>query len=154
MADLEELRARAAGLPAKPGIYFFKNAAGEVVYIGKARSLRDRVRSYFLANPDFKVRNILRETADIDYILTGSEKEAAFLENNYVQQHQPRFNLRLKDDKSFPYLKITAGGDLAGGLFQPQGRARRLALFRPLLPGRPGPVLHPPRQQALSRPRL
>jgi excinuclease UvrABC nuclease subunit len=66
MADLEELRTRAAGLPAKSGIYFFKNAAGEVVYIGKARSLRDRVRSYFLANPDFKVRNILRETADID----------------------------------------------------------------------------------------
>jgi excinuclease ABC subunit C len=139
MADLEELRTRAAGLPAKPGIYFFKNAAGEVVYIGKARSLRDRVRSYFLANPDFKVRNILRETADIDYILTGSEKEAAFLENNYVQQHQPRFNLRLKDDKSFPYLKITTGETWPGvyfsrkvepdgsryfGPYSPAGRAR------------------------------
>ncbi|MGZ5423911.1 MAG: GIY-YIG nuclease family protein, partial [Candidatus Aminicenantales bacterium] len=59
MADFDELRTRAAELPAKPGIYFFKNAAGEVVYIGKARSLRDRVRSYFLSNPDFKVRNIL-----------------------------------------------------------------------------------------------
>ena len=109
MAEIDELKARAAELPAKPGIYFFKNAAGEVVYIGKARSLRDRVRSYFLTNPDFKVRNILRETTDIDFILTGSEKEAAFLENNYVQQHQPRFNLRLKDDKSFPYVKVTAG---------------------------------------------
>jgi excinuclease ABC subunit C len=109
MADYDELKSRAAELPAKPGIYFFKNAAGEVVYIGKARSLRDRVRSYFLTNPDFKVRNILRETTDIDFILTGSEKEAAFLENNYVQQHQPRFNLRLKDDKSFPYVKVTAG---------------------------------------------
>jgi excinuclease ABC subunit C len=139
MADLEELKKRASGLPAKPGIYFFKNAAGEVVYIGKARSLRDRVRSYFLANPDFKVRNILRETVDIDYILTGSEKEAAFLENNYVQQHQPRFNLRLKDDKSFPYLKITAGETWPGvyfgrtvepdgsryfGPYSPAGRAR------------------------------
>ena len=139
MADLEELRTRAAGLPAKPGIYFFKSASGEVVYIGKARSLRDRVRSYFLANPDFKVRNILRETADIDYILTGSEKEAAFLENNYVQQHQPRFNLRLKDDKSFPYLKITTGETWPGvyfsrkvepdgsryfGPYSPAGRAR------------------------------
>ena len=109
MADYDELKSRAAELPAKPGIDFFKNAAGEVVYIGKARSLRDRVRSYFLTNPDFKVRNILRETTDIDFILTGSEKEAAFLENNYVQQHQPRFNLRLKDDKSFPYVKVTAG---------------------------------------------
>jgi excinuclease ABC subunit C len=139
VADFDELKARAAALPAKPGIYFFKNATGEVVYIGKARSLRDRVRSYFLANPDFKVRNILRETADIDYILTGSEKEAAFLENNYVQQHQPRFNLRLKDDKSFPYLKITAGEAWPGvyfsrkvepdgsryfGPYSPAGRAR------------------------------
>ncbi len=154
MADLEELRTRAAGLPAKPGIYFFKSASGEVVYIGKARSLRDRVRSYFLANPDLKVRNILRETADIDYILTGSEKEAAFLENNYVQQHQPRFNLRLKDDKSFPYLKMTTGETVPRRLFQPQGRARRLPLLRAVQPGRPGPLLHPPRQQALPRPRL
>ena len=139
MADIERLKARAAELPAKPGIYFFKSASGEVVYIGKARSLRDRVRSYFLANPDIKVRHILRETADIDYILTRSEKEAAFLENNYVQQHQPRFNLRLKDDKSFPYLKLTVGEPCPGvyfsrrvepdgsryfGPFSPAGRAR------------------------------
>ena len=139
MADFDELRKRAGDLPAKPGIYFFKNQAGEVVYIGKARSLRDRVRSYFLPNPDFKVRNILRETTDIDYILTGSAKEAAFLENNYVQQYQPRFNLRLKDDKSFPYLKITTGETWPGvyfsrkvepdgsryfGPYSPAGRAR------------------------------
>jgi excinuclease ABC subunit C len=117
MADFDALKSRAAELPEKPGIYFFKNAAGEVVYIGKARSLRDRVRSYFLANPDVKVRNILRETTDIDFILTGSEKEAAFLENNFVQQHQPRFNLRLKDDKSFPYLKLTAGETYPGIYF-------------------------------------
>jgi len=134
MADFDELKARAAELPAKPGIYFFKNASGEVVYIGKARSLRDRVRSYFLSNPDFKVRNILRETTDIDFILTGSEKEAAFLENNYVQQHQPRFNLRLKDDKSFPYLKITTGETFPGVYFsrrvEPDG-ARYFGPFSP-----------------------
>ncbi len=110
----DRLKARAAELPAKPGIYFFKNAAGEVVYIGKARSLRDRVRSYFLPGPDVKVRAILRETASIDYVLAGSEKEAAFLENNYIQRHQPRFNLRLKDDKSFPYLKVTAAEKYPG----------------------------------------
>ncbi len=102
----ENLKAKAAALPDKPGIYFFKNASGEVVYIGKARSLRDRVRTYFLPNADVKVQAILGETADIAYILTGSEREAAFLENNFIQQHQPRFNLRLKDDKSFPYLKL------------------------------------------------
>jgi excinuclease ABC subunit C len=134
MDAFEALKARAAELPAKPGIYFFKNAAGEVVYIGKARSLRDRVRSYFLPNPDFKVRNILRETADIDFILTGSEREAAFLENNYIQQYQPRFNLRLKDDKSFPYLKITAGEQYPGIYFsrrvEPDG-ARYFGPFSP-----------------------
>jgi excinuclease ABC subunit C len=134
MDAFEALKARAAELPAKPGIYFFKNAAGEVVYIGKARSLRDRVRSYFLPNPDFKVRNILRETADIDFILTGSEREAAFLENNYIQQYQPRFNLRLKDDKSFPYLKITAGEEYPGIYFsrrvEPDG-ARYFGPFSP-----------------------
>ncbi len=134
MAEYDELKTRAAELPAKPGIYFFKNAAGEVVYIGKARSLRDRVRTYFLPNPDFKVRNILRETTDIDFILTGSEKEAAFLENNYVQQHQPRFNLRLKDDKSFPYLKITAGGTYPGVYFSRRVEADGSRYFGPYTP--------------------
>ncbi|HMA53023.1 MAG TPA: excinuclease ABC subunit UvrC, partial [Acidobacteriota bacterium] len=109
-------------------------ASGEVVYIGKARSLRDRVRSYFLSNPDFKVRNILRETADIDFILTGSEKEAAFLENNYVQQYQPRFNLRLKDDKSFPYLKITTGETYPGVYFSRRVEPDGARYFGPYSP--------------------
>jgi len=134
MADFDELKTRAAELPAKPGIYFFKNAAGEVVYIGKARSLRDRVRSYFLSNADFKVRNILRETTDIDFILTGSEKEAAFLENNYVQQYQPRFNLRLKDDKSFPYLKITTGEKFPGVYFSRKVEPDGSRYFGPFSP--------------------
>ena len=134
MADFDELKNRAAELPAKPGIYFFKTASDEVVYIGKARSLRDRVRSYFLPNPDFKVRNILRETADIDFILTGSEKEAAFLENNYVQQHQPRFNLRLKDDKSFPYLKLTTGETWPGVYFSRKVEPDGSRYFGPFSP--------------------
>ncbi len=138
-ADRAALKAKAAALPERPGIYFFKSAAGEIVYIGKARSLRDRVRTYFLPRPDAKVRQILDATADIDYILTGSEREAAFLENNYVQECQPRFNLRLKDDKSFPYLKLTVRDRFPGiyfsrrvekdgaryfGPFSPAGRAR------------------------------
>jgi len=112
----EKLKQRLAGLPDKPGIYFFKNPGGEIVYIGKARSLKDRVRSYFAAPADLKVANIRAETADIDFILTGSEKEAAFLENNFVQRYQPKFNLRLKDDKSFPYLKLTVGERFPGVL--------------------------------------
>lgn len=96
-------------LPARAGIYFFKNSAGEIIYIGKARSLRDRVRSYFQPSSDPKVSNIISETAGLDFILTGSEREAAFLENNFIQRYQPRFNLRLKDDKSFPYLRLAVG---------------------------------------------
>jgi len=103
----ETLKAKLDLLPDKAGIYFFKNKNGEIIYIGKARSLKDRVRSYFQPTPDFKVSNIISETAGIDFILTGSEREAAFLENNFVQRYQPKFNLRLKDDKSFPYLKLT-----------------------------------------------
>jgi excinuclease ABC subunit C len=110
----DKLKQRLAELPDQAGIYFFRNAGGEIVYIGKARSLRDRVRTYFLAPADLKVANIRAETADIDFILTGSEKEAAFLENNFVQRYQPKFNLRLKDDKSFPYLKLTVGEKYPG----------------------------------------
>ncbi len=102
------LKIKIENLPEKPGIYFFKDAQNNIIYIGKARSLKDRVKSYFQATSDSKVHNIISETADLDYVLTDSEREASFLENNFIQQHQPKFNLRLKDDKSFPYLKITA----------------------------------------------
>lgn len=101
------LREKANNLPKKPGIYFFKGHNDKVIYIGKARSLKDRVRSYFLDTSDSKIRKILSETNDFDFILTGSEREAAFLENNFIRKNQPKYNIRLKDDKSFPYLKIT-----------------------------------------------
>jgi excinuclease ABC subunit C len=101
------LKAKLDTFPKKPGIYFFKDRFQNIIYIGKARSLKDRVKSYFIPSTDAKLNNLLEETRDIEYILTGSEKEASFLENNFVQQYQPKFNLRLKDDKSFPYLKLS-----------------------------------------------
>jgi len=104
---MSDLKSKIRNLPEKPGIYFFKDKGGEVIYIGKARSLKDRVKSYFLPTSDAKIKKILSETQEIDFILTDSAKEAAFLENNFIRQHQPKFNLRLKDDKSFPYLKLT-----------------------------------------------
>ncbi len=104
---MSDLKSEIKNLPKKPGIYFFKDKGGEVIYIGKARSLKDRVKSYFLPTSDAKIKKILSATEEIDFILTDSAKEAAFLENNFIRQHQPRFNLRLKDDKSFPYLKLT-----------------------------------------------
>ncbi len=125
---------RVDGLPTKPGIYFFKNGKGQVVYIGKARSLRDRVRSYFQATADPKVNNILSETADIDFILTDSEKEAAFLENNFVQQYQPKFNLRLKDDKSFPYLRLTVRDNYPGIYFTRKVEEDGARYFGPFAP--------------------
>jgi len=132
----EGLRAAVDALPGQAGIYFFKNAAGDVIYIGKARRLKDRVRSYFQPSDDPKVRNIVAETASIDYILTGSEREAAFLENNFVQQVQPKFNLRLKDDKSFPYLKLTTGEAFPSVRFERRVRADGSKYFGPFSPAR------------------
>ncbi len=122
-------------LPTKPGIYFFRNSENDVIYIGKARSLKDRVRSYFGSTSDPKVHNILAETADIDYIFTDSEREARFLENNFIQQYQPKFNIRLKDDKAFPFLKVTLQ-DRFPGIFltrrvEPDG-ARYFGPFSPV----------------------
>lgn len=137
----EQLRQKVKIFPSRPGIYFFKDSQGEVIYIGKARSLRDRVNNYFLPSPDLKVQNILSETADIDYLLVSSEKEASFIENNYIQFYQPKFNLRLKDDKSFPFLKMTVTESFPGvylcrrleddgaryfGPFSPADEARKL----------------------------
>jgi transposase len=140
------LKAKAADLPEKPGIYFFKNAAGDVVYIGKARDLHDRVKSYFQPTDDIKVRSILSEAADIDYILTGSEREAAFLENNFVQQLQPKFNLRLKDDKSFPYLKLTVKDAFPAVMFSRKVAADGARYFGPFSPAREARIIALTRQ--------
>ncbi len=130
-----DLKTILEGLPAKPGIYFFRNAENDVIYIGKARSLKDRVKSYFGSTADPKVHNILAETVDIDYIFTDLEREARFLENNFIQQYQPKFNIRLKDDKAFPFLKVTLQ-DRFPGIFltrrvEPDG-ARYFGPFSPV----------------------
>jgi excinuclease ABC subunit C len=95
-------------LPTKPGVYLYKNAAGKVIYVGKAVNLRARVRSYFhqSAQQTPKIRQLVEEIADIDFIVAGSELEALLLENNLIKKHQPRYNVRLKDDKRYPYIKV------------------------------------------------
>jgi excinuclease ABC subunit C len=105
-----ELRDRVANLPVQPGVYLFQNAAGTILYVGKARSLRGRVRSYFLESrgQDVKTGSLVRETADIDYIVVDNEKEALALENNLIKQHKPKFNVLLRDDKTYPYIRYTA----------------------------------------------
>src|SRR6266571_2124951 len=106
-----DLQQKIRSLPAGPGVYLYKDAGGAVIYVGKAKSLRARVRSYFLvgAADDAKTGTLLREAADVDYIIVANEKEALALENNLIKQKKPRFNILLRDDKTYPYIKLTVG---------------------------------------------
>jgi excinuclease ABC subunit C len=104
-----ELRDKVGQLPFSPGVYLYKDAGGRVIYVGKAKSLRNRVRSYFSEDKlaDVKTGTLISEARDIDYILVDNEKEALALENNLIKQYQPRFNILLRDDKTYPYIKLT-----------------------------------------------
>ncbi|MBS1829911.1 MAG: excinuclease ABC subunit UvrC [Acidobacteria bacterium] len=105
-----ELRDKVAQLPAQPGVYLYKDGSGKVIYVGKAKSLRSRVRSYFNDDrlADSKTGTLIAEATDIDYILVDNEKEALALENNLIKQYKPRFNILLRDDKTYPYIQLTA----------------------------------------------
>src|ERR1700758_498900 len=105
-----ELREKVANLPTQPGVYLFQDAAGAILYVGKALSLRSRVRSYFLDKTlqDAKTGSLVREVADLEYIVVDNEKEALALENNLIKKHQPKFNVLLRDDKTYPYIQYTA----------------------------------------------
>jgi len=105
------LEAQAASFPASPGVYLFKDAKGRVLYVGKADVLRDRIRSYFGASLEVRHIRMVERAERIEYAVTGSISEAYLLENNLIKQHHPRYNIRLKDDKSYPYVKITLGED-------------------------------------------
>ncbi len=98
-----------AGLPAGPGVYMFRSARGEILYIGKAKALRLRVRSYLGqgSGMEIKTRELVRQTATVDTLVVGSEAEALILEANLIKEHQPRFNIQLRDDKRYPYVKVT-----------------------------------------------
>ena len=104
----EKLQGILATLPAKPGCYLMKNAGGTIIYVGKAVSIRNRVRSYFHADAshDAKTRRLVREIVDIEWIVVGAELEALILEMNLIKKHRPKYNVRLKDDKRYPYIKI------------------------------------------------
>ena len=105
-----ELREKVAQLPTQPGVYLFQDAAGTILYVGKANSLRSRVRSYFLESNwhNAKTGSLVREIADLDYIVVDNQKEALALENNLIKQHKPKFNVLLRDDKTYPYIQYTA----------------------------------------------
>jgi excinuclease ABC subunit C len=96
-------------LPVQPGCYLHKNAKGQIIYVGKAKSLRNRVRQYFQSSRamDFKTQELVARIADFEIIVTDTEAEALILESNLIKQHKPRYNVMLKDDKSYPHLKLT-----------------------------------------------
>src|SRR5271155_5599634 len=104
-----EPREIAALLPDHPGVYLFKDAGGTVLYVGKASSLRSRVRSYFLESSwvNAKTGSLAREIADLETIIVDNAREALALENNLIKQYKPKFNVMLRDDKTYPYIKLT-----------------------------------------------
>jgi len=105
----ESLQKKLQHLPTKPGVYLMKDARGEIIYVGKAKSLRARVRSHFAQDYDLslRTREMIRRVADVDTIVVGSEAEALLLEANLIKSHHPRFNIQLRDDKRYPYIKVT-----------------------------------------------
>ncbi len=137
---------KAALLPEKPGVYLFHDAGGAVIYVGKAGSLRSRVRSYFLESRwmDAKTGSLAREIAELETIVVENEREALALENNLIKRHKPKFNVMLRDDKTYPYIKFTAAekyprvyftrrirkdGSLYFGPYFPASLARRILHF-------------------------
>lgn len=108
----EHIEEQLRELPNKPGVYLMKDEMEEIIYVGKAKSLRKRVRSYFRkGNHTFKTKIMVEYINDFDYIITDTEVEAFILEANLIKKHQPRFNIRLKDDKTYPYIKVTINED-------------------------------------------
>ena len=141
-----EPKEKAALLPEKPGVYLFHDAGGAVIYVGKAGSLRSRVRSYFLESRwmDAKTGSLAREIAELETIVVENEREALALENNLIKRHKPKFNVMLRDDKTYPYIKFTAAekyprvyftrrirkdGSLYFGPYFPASLARRILHF-------------------------
>src|SRR3974390_381215 len=106
-----DLQQKIRTLPTSAGVYLYKNAEGHVIYVGKAKNLRARVRSYFVegAAENAKTGSLLREAVDLDYIVVDNEREALALENNLIKQKKPRYNILLRDDKTYPYIKLTMG---------------------------------------------
>ncbi len=124
-------------LPTQPGVYLYKNAEGEVIYVGKAKNLRSRVRSYLLeaSQANAKTGSLMREAVDLDYILVANEHEALALENNLIKQRKPRFNILLRDDKTYPYVKLTLADRFPKVFVTRRLRKDGAAYFGPYFPG-------------------
>jgi excinuclease ABC subunit C len=132
--DLEQ---KIRTLPARPGVYLYKNAEGAVIYVGKAKNLRARVRSYLLesSQANAKTGSLMRDAVDLEYILVDNEHEALALENNLIKQRKPRFNILLRDDKTYPYVKLTLGDRYPKVFVTRRLRKDGSAYYGPYFPG-------------------
>jgi excinuclease ABC subunit C len=132
-----DLHEKIRTLPARPGVYLYRNALGDVIYVGKAKNLRSRVRSYILdgAQANAKTGSLMREAVDVDYILVENEQEALALENNLIKQRKPRFNILLRDDKTYPYVKLTLADRYPKVFVTRRLRKDGSAYYGPFFPG-------------------
>jgi excinuclease ABC subunit C len=131
---MADVRDKLKGVPAKPGVYLFRDERGEVLYVGKAKTLRSRVRSYFQAGTGdarHQIPQLVGRIADLEVIVTGSEVEALHLEQNLVKRHRPPFNVRLRDDKSFPYIAVTVEDEYPRVMFTRERHRRGVVYFGP-----------------------
>jgi excinuclease ABC subunit C len=132
-----DLHEKIRTLPNRPGVYLYRNVQGDVIYVGKAKNLRSRVRSYLLgaAQANAKTGSLMREAIDIDYILVENEHEALALENNLIKQRKPRFNILLRDDKTYPYVKLTLADRYPKVFVTRRLRKDGSAYYGPFFPG-------------------
>ena len=132
-----DLHQKIRTIPTQPGCYLYKNAEGEVIYVGKAKNLRSRVRSYFLeaSQANAKTGTLMREAVDVEYITVANEHEALALENNLIKQKKPRFNILLRDDKTYPYIKLTMNDRYPKVFVTRRLRKDGSAYYGPYFPG-------------------
>src|ERR1700733_4456833 len=138
-----DLHEKIRTLPTRPGVYLYKNAEDEVIYVGKAKNLRARVRSYLLeaSQANAKTGSLMREAVDVEYITVANEHEALALENNLIKQRKPRFNILLRDDKTYPYIKLTLADRYPKVFVTRRLRRDGSAYFGPYFPGNLAPRL-------------
>ena len=127
--QVPKLEHKLKALPTKPGVYLFRDDGGQVLYIGKAKSLRPRVRSYFQSQSP--VGSLTERISDLEVIVTDTEVEALHLEQNLVKRHRPPFNVRLRDDKSFPYIAVTVQDEYPRVMFTRERHRRGVVYFGP-----------------------
>ncbi|HET9767960.1 MAG TPA: GIY-YIG nuclease family protein, partial [Thermoanaerobaculia bacterium] len=132
---ISNVQERIRALPDSPGIYVFRDAAGEAVYVGKAKSLKKRVVHYIGDLADPRLQAMAAEAADLEFVATDTEAEALLLENNWIKKQQPRYNILLRDDKTYPYLKLTVAEEWPRLVFTRRIGGDGAAYFGPFLPG-------------------